>query len=89
MNIVTDEPAPRPGATLASRPPGPVRELAELALGVLGALRDAPRAEAGPPAHASFDPVRVEAEFYDAIYGRRSGTVENIAPVAAPPRGKL
>ena len=87
MNIVTHEPSRRPGATAASPPRGPVRELADRALGVLGALKSAPRAEAGPPPHASFDPVRVEAEFYDSIYGRRSGTVENIAPVAAPPRG--
>jgi hypothetical protein len=28
------------------------------------------------------DPVKVEAELYDALYGQRTGTVENIAPVA-------
>ena len=32
---------------------------------------------------ASFDPVRVEAEFYDALYGMRSGSVENVAPLRA------
>jgi hypothetical protein len=30
---------------------------------------------------ASFDPVRVEAELYDALYGSRTGTVDNIVPV--------
>ena len=34
-------------------------------------------------ARASFDPVRVEAELYDALYGRRTGTVDNIAPVSS------
>jgi len=29
---------------------------------------------------ASFDPVRVEAELYEALYGR-TGTVESIAPL--------
>jgi hypothetical protein len=32
---------------------------------------------------ASFDPVRVEAELYDALYGSRTGTVENVAPVSS------
>ena len=32
---------------------------------------------------ASFDPVRVEAELYDALYGRRTGTVDNIVPVSS------
>jgi len=32
---------------------------------------------------ASFDPVRVEAELYDALYGRRGGTVDNIVPVSS------
>jgi len=31
---------------------------------------------------ASFDPVRVEAELYDALYGSRTGTVDNIVPVS-------
>jgi len=35
------------------------------------------------PARASFDPVRVEDELYDALYGARTGTVENIAPLRA------
>jgi len=30
---------------------------------------------------ASFDPVRIEAELYEALYGQRTGTVESIAPV--------
>jgi hypothetical protein len=37
-----------------------------------------PRREASA---ASFDPVRVEAELYEALYGRRTGTVESIAPI--------
>jgi HSP20 family protein len=32
---------------------------------------------------ASFDPVRVEAELYEALYGQRTGTVESVAPVGA------
>jgi hypothetical protein len=40
-----------------------------------------------PPARASFDPVRVEAERYDAIYGYRTGTVDNIAPIASAEPG--
>jgi hypothetical protein len=32
---------------------------------------------------ASFDPVRVEAELYDALYGRRGVTVDNIVPVSS------
>lgn len=64
--------------------------------GWLAELRRDLRASTNPPAHARFDPVRVEAEFYDAIYGQRSGTVENIATMevrasrgrgAAPRRG--
>ena len=35
-----------------------------------------------PATRASFDPVRVEAELYDALYGRRTGTVDNIVPVS-------
>jgi hypothetical protein len=33
------------------------------------------------PARASFDPVRVEDELYDALYGARTGTVDNIVPL--------
>jgi len=36
-----------------------------------------------PMVRASFDAVRVEAELYDALYGRRTGTVDNIVPVSA------
>jgi len=36
-----------------------------------------------PATRASFDPVRVEAELYDALYGRRTGTVDNIVPVSS------
>ena len=36
-----------------------------------------------PVTRASFDPVRVEAELYDALYGRRTGTVDNIVPVSS------
>ena len=35
-----------------------------------------------PVTRASFDPVRVEAELYDALYGKRTGTVDNIVPVS-------
>jgi hypothetical protein len=35
-----------------------------------------------PVTRASFDPVRVEAELYDALYGSRTGTVDNIVPVS-------
>jgi hypothetical protein len=29
---------------------------------------------------AAFDPVRVESDLYEALYGRRSGAVDNVAP---------
>jgi hypothetical protein len=38
-------------------------------------------------ARASFDPVRVEAELYDALYGSRSGSVDNIVPVSSEEPG--
>jgi hypothetical protein len=59
------------------------RELAEIGRRALGRLRRSGRHRDEHPAHAPFDPVRVEAEFYDAIYGRRTGTVENIGPLDA------
>ena len=36
-----------------------------------------------PVTRASFDPVRVEAQLYDALYGSRTGTVDNIVPVSS------
>ena len=36
-----------------------------------------------PITRASFDPVRVEAQLYDALYGSRTGTVDNIVPVSS------
>jgi hypothetical protein len=36
---------------------------------------------ARPIPDPGLDPVKVEAELYDALYGHRTGTVENVAPV--------
>lgn len=41
----------------------------------------------GRRAHAPvavFDPLRAEAELYDALYGARTGTVDNIVPLVRP-----
>lgn len=59
------------------------REITQIGRRALDRLRRAKRLPAERPQHAAFDPVRAEAEFYDAIYGPRTGTVENIAPVDA------
>jgi hypothetical protein len=64
------------------------RELGALRQRVLDPLRRVARARERPPTRATFDPVKVEAEFYDSIYGPRSGTVDNVAPVdSEPPAG--
>jgi hypothetical protein len=64
-------PAPSDGET----------DLAATGRRALGRLRRAARDRDQPLPHPPFDPVKVEAEFYDAIYGARTGTVENIGPV--------
>jgi hypothetical protein len=59
------------------------REVVPKAL--LEALRR--RAPREPREAGRVDPERVEAELYDAIYGARTGTVENIAPLDRSTRG--
>jgi hypothetical protein len=73
---------PDPG-TLWSLARGMLATVGSLLASVRSALAmigSRPRREAGG---ASFDPVRVEAEHYEQLYGQRTGTVESIAPVGA------
>lgn len=70
--------------TQSSLPPGS----GGLSSRVLSPLRRVARVREGRPARAIFDPVKAETEFYDAIYGRRSGTVENVAPVSSATRAQ-
>jgi hypothetical protein len=58
-------------------------DLAATSRRALGRLRRAARDRDEHLPQAPFDPVKVEAEFYDAIYGARTGTVENVGPVDA------
>jgi len=70
--------APPGRRAAAARDLSSLRSLADQVRLKLAAKRRSP---ATP--RASFDPVRVEAELYDALYGRRGGTVDNIVPVSS------
>ena len=78
----------------ASRPPniGPVLltltlfvfAIAVIALAAM-ALRRSSRATE-PKGARNLDPERVEAEVYEKLYGKRSGTVSAPSPVKPPPK---
>jgi hypothetical protein len=56
-------------------------DIAAMGRRALARLRRAARERDHQMPPAPFDPAKAEAEFYDAIYGARTGTVENIGPV--------
>jgi hypothetical protein len=60
--------------------PGDRRAIARRATDRLRLLKRRPGSTLS---RANFDEVRVETELYDQLYGRRTGTVENITPLTS------